>query len=332
MKKTLIVSMVVVAMPFMVWAQTNLASTTPRAIVVLQDPGLIPGDFFYFLDQWMEAVNYFITFKTESKAMLALEHAKERASEVRVVLKEKGFKSREVAQAKQDFVDELNRAATIIADKKAKGGDVAELAKEIDDHFKESQDMLKEAYRSHRDELKTEKKNLKEKLKNSLKAGDAVAQARIEAEIKSINEDMSDVLDEEGSIEVSFNKEKNDLNEAMGEKTSAEKHIINAEQAYASLVKKAQAEGIPVDQGVVLVYTKLIASAKVAFSVGDFESAKEDAKDAKKELDDVDHEIETKDIDEDFLEGDKNEKDTTNNGKHGDRDNMNNDQNEEDRN
>lgn len=305
MKKILIASMMLISVPFIGFAQSNATTTTAPA-VVLEDPGFIPGDFFYFLDRWTESMNYFLTFKPESKALLALDHARERASEVKSVLKERGAQSSEAAQAKQDFADELKLASTIVADQKSQGKDVSAFIKEIDDEFEMSKDMLKEAYHGHRDELKSQEKDLQNKLKDAIKAGDTAMQASIEAEIKAISQDASAVLDEEDSVEDDFDVEKGHIEEAMGDKTSAESHIANAERTYDMLVKDAQASGLPLNQIAVQEYTKLIADAKTAFAAGNFETAKKDAKEANKTLHEAERGVNMKEFERGFLGGEKN--------------------------
>lgn len=307
MKQLLLIGAIAVSMPFMALAQTATPATTTPTVptVTLPDAGLVPGDFFYFLDQWGEGINSFFTFSPEGKARLALKHAEERASEVHAVLGKKGADAPEVAQAKQDFESEMSLAASIVADQKAKGTDVSLFAKDINDEFDLSKDMLKEAYRGYHDDLKDAEKGLRDQLKEATKAGDAAAVQAIQAQIQGMLDEQATVKDEEGSVDVGFDTEKQHLDEAMGDQQSAESHIANAERAYQMLVQDAQAGGLTLDQKAVASYQQLIASAKEAFTAGDFETAKEDAKEAKRALVDVHQLLDTKDTEGDFFEGDK---------------------------
>ena len=307
MKQLLLIGAIAVSMPFMALAQTTTPATTTPTVptVTLPDPGLVPGDFFYFLDRWGEGINSFFTFNPESKARLALKHAEERASEVHAVLKEKGADAPEVAQAKQDFESEMNLAASIVADQKANGADVSMFAQDINDEFDLSKDMLKEAYRGYHDNLHDAEKGLREQLKEATKAGDMATVQAIQAQIQGMLDEQATVKDEEGAVDMGFDEEKQHLEEAMGDQQSAESHIANAEREYQSLVEHAQAGGLTLDQTAVASYQQLIASAKAAFAAGDFETAKEDAKEAKRALIDVHQSLDTKDTEGDFFEGDK---------------------------
>jgi hypothetical protein len=304
MKQLLLIGAIMMAVPFMTGAQTPASTTTPTVpAVTLPDPGLVPGDFFYFLDRWGEGVNSFFTFNPESKAHLALKHAQERASEVHAVLKEKGADAPEVAQAKQDFESEMNLAAAMVANQKAKGADVSAFAKDINDEFDLSKDMLKEAYRGYHDSLHEAEKGLREQLKEATKAGDMAAVQAIQAQIQGMLDEQATVKDEERAVDVGFDTEKQHLEDAMGDQQSAESHITNAERGYRALVEHAQAGGLTLDQNAVASYQQLIASAKEAFAAGDFETAKEDAKEAKRALVDMHQSLDTNDDEGDFFGG-----------------------------
>src|SRR3989338_4696435 len=56
----------------------------------LPSPGQKPGDLFYFLDQWAEALREFFTFNPEAKALLQTERALERIAEIESLLEVKG--------------------------------------------------------------------------------------------------------------------------------------------------------------------------------------------------------------------------------------------------
>ena len=202
-KQLLVIGALAMVMPFAVSAQTTTpGATTPTpTTLTLPDPGLVPGDFFYFFDRWSEGLGNIFAFGTESKARRALEHAQERASEVHAVLTEKGLNAPEVKETKQDFEDQINRAASIVAAAKERGADVSAFASNIDEGFELSKDMLKEAYRGYRDDLKDVQKDLSERLKEAVKRGDTVTQIAIEAEVSRLNDEAFSALDEESSVD-----------------------------------------------------------------------------------------------------------------------------------
>ncbi len=303
MKQLLFAGLIIAVAPFAVLAQIATPATTPAPQITLPDSGLVQGDFFYFFDRLGEGIDSFFTFRPESKARLALRHAQERASEVNMLLKKKGVDAPEVAQTKKEFDKELTLASSIVAEQKAKGKDVSEIAKEINDEFEVSKNMLKEAYQSYREDLKDAEKNLRKQLITAVQTGDKSAWTAIDVELQKLADKMMNALDEEGSIEDSFDDEKDSLDQAMGDKQSAESHIVNAERAYQALLQDMQARGIVLDQNIVASYLDMIKSAKEAFTAGNFETAKEDAKEAKNELREAGQERDTRDIEEDFFSG-----------------------------
>lgn len=309
MKKLLIALMMMATIPFMVSAQTAVtATTTTSATVVLPDPGLVPGDFFYFFKRFTEALDSLITFNAASKAKLALEHAQERAAELNVVLGTKGTNSKEAKRAKDDFDADVSLAANIVAEQKAKGEDVSGLAKEVDSGFEVSKDMIKEAYRRHHEELKGDDNNLHVKLDAAIKAGDVSAQAEIRAKLKSVMEETSAVLDETGSVDSKFDSEKNNLDEAMGAEQSAKSHIANAVRARANFVHELSVLGTATTTTAVDALTSfdaLMVKATTAMTAGDFEMAKGYAKDAKDALHEARQNLETKDAEKNFFGGEK---------------------------
>jgi hypothetical protein len=295
MKKVFITSMVVVAMPFMASAQTNVSATTTATVaatstITLPDAGLVPGDFFYFLDRWGEDIDSFFTFKAQSRAKLALDHAKERAAELDTVLKTKGIKSHEAQQAKEDFDAEIKVAGAVVVDEKAKGNDVAVLSEEVNNDFETSKEMLKEAYRGHHDDLKGEEKDLHAKLNAAIKSNDVTAQAAIEADLKNISTEAALTMNEEGDIENSFDAEKQNLENGMGAQQSAESNIANAERARALFVSQMSILGTATTSLAVdtlASFDTLFVKAKAEFKAGDFEGAKSDAQDAQSVLHDA---------------------------------------------
>ncbi len=310
MKQIFLAGFLLVSVPFMAGAQVNVPATTNVATeVALKDAGIVPGNFFYFLDRFTESVNYFATFRAESKAKLALEYAQERASEVHIVLKTKRVQSKEVKSVKDDFEKGLRLAASIVAKQKVKGVDVSSLAKDISDEFEISKDMLKLAYKARYDDLKTQEKDLRKKLVEAIKAGDVVARDVIEAELKKVNEEASMLKDEEDSVDDDFDEEENKFEDSMGKQQSAESHIVNAERARVKFVNDMAVLGSATTTTTVNTlasFDAMLASAKAAFAIGDFEVAKDNAKEARdilrKFFKDERETMDISDSDEDFFD------------------------------
>lgn len=268
--------------------------------------GLVPGDFFYFFDRLGEGFADFFTFDPVAKAERALERAQERASEIHEVLGQKGVSATEIKEAEQDFEEELGRAAALIADEKAKGVDISEVAKGIDDEFELSKDMLKEAYRGYSDDLKEAEKNLRELLKEAVKTGDEASLSDIQAELRGLIDEQTAVWGREGEIEGDFDDEKERLEDVLGAEQAAQSHIENAMRAREALVHEMEVRGITIDKSTLALFEELLAKAQAALKAADFESAKEYAKDAKETLREVRQDVDAKDLErelEDNLRG-----------------------------
>ena len=246
------------------------------------------------------------SFKTESRARLALKHAEERVSEIKAVIDDKGIGSSEVKKTEQDFKDNLTLAASLVTEEKAKGNDVSALAKEIDDKFENSKDLLREVYHGHKNDLKSSENDLQNRLKEAVKKGDTPLSIAIEAEIKKITDEVARVDEGEKSVDTNLDQEKNHLENVLGAQQSAESHIANAERARAQVVQQAEARGVATTTASFIdtlsLFDKLLAGAKTAFAAGGFETAKKGAKNAKKMLEGVREQIDAHSLKEGSLE------------------------------
>lgn len=304
MKQTFLLG-VILAVPFVVSAQTATTASTPASTattpVSLQDPGLVPGDFFYFLDQWGEGFRSLLAFSAESKIKLSLQYAKERAAEVHAVIVERGIGAPEAKEARDLFGEEVARAASVVAGEKAKGLDVSVLAKEANDEIELSKEMLKEAYRGYHDELKSKEKDIQDKLKEAIARGDTALQVELNAELQGVAEDSLLTLDEEGMVEDDFDDEKMTLEEAMGAERAAEAHIENIDRKFEQAKRAAAEKGVILDATLMAEYQSLNAKADEAFKAGDFDAAKTYAKEAQNVLHDAEQGIDTKDLEKEFF-------------------------------
>lgn len=297
-------------MPFIAGAQTAVPVATPAptatapapvAPATLGNPGLTPGDFLYFLDQWGEGLRTFFTLSAEGKARLALEHAQERAAEVQEVVKTRGIDSAEAKEARDGFGKKIAQAASIVAAEKSKGRNVEALAKDIDDELESSKEALKGIYRDYSDTLKSMEKDLRDKIQNAIRSGDATTQSALEAELAKITDDALMALDEEGALDDDFDDEKGLLEEAMGQERSAQAHLENIDRKYEKALRDAREKGETLDSDLLNQYDDLNAQADEAFKVGDFEAAKEYAKEADNVLRDAEQGVTTKDLESSFF-------------------------------
>lgn len=315
MKKILLAIAILIIVPQALSAQVAdtaiNANTTVQPTVVLKNPGFVPGDFFYFADRWFEALNNFITFKEESKARIALEHAQERASEIAVVLQTKGALSNEVKNTKQDFDNNIKEASEIF---RAQGRE------ENNQDVKVSNDMLKKAYRDYHKDLKGGEDKLNGEFIDAVKKGDAGLQGELQEKIKKTKEEKELVRkegwledgDEEGDNNNNESrKDDNDKNEAKQSSSEihvAEVQIENAKRAreqFVELSKVHKAEGATDTKNTLASFDELLQKAKTALSQGDTENAIEYAKDASSVLADGRSDLNEKQTEEDFFKDDR---------------------------
>ncbi|MEK7538869.1 MAG: DUF5667 domain-containing protein [Patescibacteria group bacterium] len=285
MKRFIIAGTILALLPFVSFAQT--ATTTSWVVIKLPAPGLTPADFFYFMDRFGEEFNDFFTFRVESKARIALKHAQERAAEIQAMVKTKGVDSSEVKKAHENFVKNLKNAVAVVAQEKVKGNDVSALSREVDDEFEDSKEMLKEAFRGHYEDLKKEEKRLEVALRAAIAAGNASTTTAIQAELVRVAAEKLLSVGKERDVDDDSDEDKDDLEETMGDQVSAMSHIKNAEEERMRFVALAQVHGVLVDADALKDFDAMLAEAKASFGTGDFESAKEYAKDARDILKDA---------------------------------------------
>jgi hypothetical protein len=108
-------------------AQSEVLPAKP-SLPELPDAGQKPGDFFYFLDQWAEALGEFFTFNPEAKALLQTERALERIAEIKALLEIKGVDAPGLDIAQEKIQIHMARASQIAKQQKAKGKEVTQLA------------------------------------------------------------------------------------------------------------------------------------------------------------------------------------------------------------
>lgn len=280
MKKLLILGIVLIFAPVVSLAQTGTTTSTQATgtttTTTVADPGLLPGDFFYFLDRWTEALNLALTFNNEKKARKHLEYAKERVAEIDKVLRNPGAKIEDVATAKDNFDAQIADAAALVKSEKDSGSNVSELARELDDELDASRDTLKDILKGHGDESSRAEAEIIAKLA-TLSPADPQVQGLTQA-LESITKEKMDTNKEENDLDAGLQDEQALFEDMMGKEMSAQKHIDEAMRL------KARLEGLAgqLPAGVVASSQTLLDQAIAAGARGDFETAKRLSKEAKK--------------------------------------------------
>lgn len=282
MKKILFTGIVLAMFPFVSFAQTSatgtVATTTATSTVAVPaTPGLLPGDFFYFLDRWGEALNMFLTFNKEDKARLNLEYAKERAAEIKEVLKDSRRKLADIEEAKKNYDEHVAEATATVKEEKDKGNDVSELARELDDELDVSHSELKDAYKEHEDNTSQAEAELRAKIA-ALPAGDPQLEGLTKA-LAEIIKEKEDAQGEDTDVEKNVSETQSVFEDAMGPRISAEKHL---EQVMRLRDFRERMGEMPFQFST--TSQQLMKQAQEAMMRGDYETAKRLSKEAQRGL------------------------------------------------
>lgn len=281
MKKILFTGIVLAMVPFVSFAQTaatsTTATTTPPTSVAPAVPGLLPGDFFYFLDRWGEALNMFLTFNKDEKARLNLEYAKERAAEIKEVLKDSRRKLADIEDAKKNYDEHIAEATATIKEEKDKGNDVSGLARELDDELDVSHRELKDAYKEHEDNASQAEIELRAKIA-ALPAGDPQLEGLTKA-LAAITKEKEDAQGEDTDVEKNVSETQSVFEDAMGPRISAEKHL---EQVMRLRDFRERMGEMPFQFST--SSQLLMKQAQDAMMRGDYETAKRLSKEAQRGL------------------------------------------------
>ncbi|MBI5400998.1 MAG: hypothetical protein HZB12_02710 [Candidatus Yonathbacteria bacterium] len=283
MNKLLFTGFMLMSVPFISFAQIAVTGTpaTPTVTISTVDPGLVPGDFFYFLDRWGEGLNTFLTFNKEKKARLHLEYAKERVAEMKDVLAKPNAKLEDVASARENFDAQVADAATIVKNEKDSGSDVADLARELDDELDQSRVELKDVFQGHRENAGRAETEIRAKIDAITASGMASNTSANELQgltqaLESITKEKGLAHNEENGIDADLSDKQALLEEIMGPQMAAEKHLKQAMRLRGVEGMMGQVPPQAQDQ--------LMKQAQEAMKRGDFETAKRISKDAERGL------------------------------------------------
>ncbi len=275
MKKLLIAGIILISVPFVSSAQTPTSTAPATGTITITNPGLLPSDFFYFLDRWSEVLNIAITFNKEKKALKHMEYAKERVAEINDILEDADGTLEDILSAKENFDMQIAVAAMLVKAEKDKGVDVAKIAEEFDDELFDLRAELKDIFKDHKDEYSRAEQEIRAKLA-SLSPTDPQVEGLTKA-LDAITKEKDESDEEEDDIDDDFLDEQEIFEDIIGKEKSAQKHIDEA------LRLKARLDGLagqfPVD---IVASQDLLRKAKEADARGDFEAAKQFSKQAKK--------------------------------------------------
>lgn len=274
--------------PFVSFAQTTEIETTTMVPITttattlaapIADAGLAPGDFFYFIDRFGEALNTAFTFNKEKKARKHIEYAKERVAEMDEVLNKPDAKLDDVADAKDDFDKRIAEAATLVKGEKESGADVADLARELDDELDISREALRNVLKGHKEKSSRAEEVIQAKL-GSLTDGEASQLKGLLEALSAITKEKQEAAKEENDLDTDLDDEQEIFEEIMGKEMSAEKHF---EQAMRLRTNFTGTTGQVQSQA----SEQLMKQAEEAMMRGDFDAAKMMSKEAERTFEDV---------------------------------------------
>jgi len=258
----------------------------------LPSAGLTPESPFYFLDKLGETLREFFTFNPEGKARLQITFAAERVAEIKIILETKGVEARGLEIAQSRLQANLAKAATIVAKQKADGKDVSALSKELDDEFEGPKTALEQSFKEQERILEAQKKDLKAKIREARLAGDA---AQVEALLGQLGEvkaqkELLELKEDEREEELEQEEEK--FETEMDDKAKAEKAIKEAEEEKQEALDEFAKEGTTVPGEAFEKFDRMLVQAKELFEKGNYQGAKQLAKQAEKSLEKLEEAME----------------------------------------
>lgn len=263
---------------------------------VLPNPGLVPGNPFYFLDRIGEAVREFFTFNQEDKARLQLEFASERIAEIKIILETKGVNAPGLGIAQAILQANLEKASNIVESEQNRGRDVKEFAGEISDALAIQKEALKEVFQDQKDVLKTNENELKDQIKTARNGDDQELVDSLEAQALQVHEEKNSLDLKKNELEEEFENKSDNLERKLDLETQAGKAIKEAEEKLNELAEQVQEHenedqlDIPSDTFARL--NNLLNQAKDLYAKGNFQAAKELAENAEKSLKEIKKAIE----------------------------------------
>lgn len=271
------------AIPLLVSAQTE---------PVLPDAGLTPESPLYFLDKFGETLREFFTVNPEGKAHLQITFAAERVAEIKVILENKGVEARGLEVAQSRLQAHLANAANIVIAQKADGKDISQLAKELDEEFEDSKNALKQTFKAEKRALKLQEKELKRKIVEARQADDAAQVENLVQQLGQVKAQKELLELKEEEAEEALEREEERLEEEMEAREEAEKAIKEAEEEKQEVLDEAAEEGVTLQAIEFEKFDRLLAQAKELFGRGNYQGAKQLAKQAEKSLDAVEETLE----------------------------------------
>ena len=263
--------MSVLLFPAVVFAQAP--ASTPSA-------GLTPESPFYFLDSLAETLQELLTLNTSAKARLQIGFAAERVAEIQKILETKGVEAKGLAVAQARLKSHLADAAAIVTDKRVKGENVRELAKELGDEFGASQAALAQTFDEQKRALEAKKESIEEQLKAARRSKDAALTetltlqlAQLKEQIKLLNATEKQIDDDLEDDDETIEEAEDEDNSPAELKKEAQQQIGEAEKKRREVEYEMSKEGVQIAPASFNAYNQFLVQAKDLLSKEDYGGA-----------------------------------------------------------
>lgn len=265
--------------PFLVFAQNQ---------AVLPNAGITPESPFYFFDKFGEALRAFFTFNPEGKARLQITFAAERMAEIKLILDTKGVEAKGLETAQDRLQAQLASAATIVADLKSGGKDVATLADDLANAVEAPKSVLAQTFKEQKRALKAKEKELKARFQAARRAGDTTQKEVLTQELGKIKAQLKLLELKEKDIDDDIETEEERIEEQMEMRAEVEKKIRKAEKEKQEALDEAAEEKLTIPPEAFNAFEHHLSEARSALAAGKFDEAKHHAEEAKENLEKID--------------------------------------------
>lgn len=202
---------------------------------VYASDGSKPGDVLYSIDITTEKARSTLAFSPERKAVLALNLAAERVSEVQAIVTEPVLDASGLGTA----LDGLAAQRALVADLVAKEAELKQQAKTYEDTLDKREADLDATFTEAKRRINAREKELKIQLKQAQAAVNTTETNRIQAELAALEDQEKALQAEEEAAEETLDAEEERLEEELEAK---EKAVEAEEEAREAEVERLEDE------------------------------------------------------------------------------------------
>ncbi len=230
-------ALILVSFPVPVLGEELVVPNAEIVLPVLPNPGLKPGDFFYFLDGWGESVREFFVFNPTRRAVLQTERALERIAEVQALLDEKGIEASGLDIAEAKIERNIARAGDILERERERGVEVSQLARRLEGDFTIRQKLLNQVFNSRREALKGRVGVIQSEIEEAREAENFERVTELRDTLENIQIQRERMLNRRNALQSRMIERNRRIREKMEER---EREIRETETEKEALVEEGQ--------------------------------------------------------------------------------------------